>query len=222
MLYCFRSFSRFGNLSFALFWQHLLLRTWPFLTVCAVCQSTVFSLILFFAKLCIAWSRLVLAVSSVIVATWTVFWYLLLKGRHVVLILHHSLIHQPLSNLLLKSLPLASEYPYYLKALSWFSHLFSSFLYSFCLLLLLSFLPLPHLLVFLPFVSRTRNGVWADCTDLLNSFVIAMFSARLTINWIIKPACLLCSAQTCNCHSPSANLSLVTTLAFIDRLLSDF
>ena len=37
MLYCFRSFSRFGNLSFALFWQHLLLRTWPFLTVCAGC-----------------------------------------------------------------------------------------------------------------------------------------------------------------------------------------
>ena len=35
------------TLALLFFWQHLLLRTWPFLTVCAVCQSTVFSFSLF-------------------------------------------------------------------------------------------------------------------------------------------------------------------------------
>ena len=47
-LYCFCSFSRLGNLSFALFFvcRHLLLRTKLFLTVCAVCQSTAFSFVL--------------------------------------------------------------------------------------------------------------------------------------------------------------------------------
>ena len=41
------------------FWQHLLLGTWPFLTVCAVCQSTVFYFVLFspsFALLGLTWS----------------------------------------------------------------------------------------------------------------------------------------------------------------------
>ena len=125
-------FWTFEILSFALFWQHSLLRTWPFLTVCEVCQS-VFSFVLVFSKLCIAWSCLVLAVSSIMVATLTVVcWQLLLKWHHVVLMLHHSLIHQPLSLVCFYYFFLSHESILtMLEGLLWFSHLFFSFLYSF-------------------------------------------------------------------------------------------
>ena len=55
----FTLFADWVTLALLFFWQHLLLRTWPFLTVCAVCQSTVFSSVLFspsFALFGLAWS----------------------------------------------------------------------------------------------------------------------------------------------------------------------
>ena len=127
-----------------------------------------------FSKLCIAWSRLVLAVSSIIVATLTVCLLTAVAERAscIVLMLHHSLIHQPLSSLLLLLLPLALEY---VSALSSgdgrdlvISSLASRILSAtFCSASTL-FLSSSNFSAF----SRAWNEVWVDHTDLFRSTLL--------------------------------------------------
>ena len=127
--------------------------------LCFLFVSQQFSLLSYFLQLCIVSSRLVIAVSSIIVVTLTV-----------------CLFFCSAPSLFLSSSSFS--------AFSWAWYV-----------------------------------VWADRTDLFNSFVIPSFSGwrltwseNLTAFTVCRPVIF---------HSPSAGLSLVTTCAFMDRLLSD-
>ena len=112
-LYCFCSFSRLGNLSFTLSLAAFAVEDMAFSNSL---RSLSVNSFLFSPYFLLALHHLVsLGPSSVnhhggYINSLFVCWQLLLKGHHVVLMLHLSLIHQPLLSLLFLLLPLASEY----------------------------------------------------------------------------------------------------------------
>ena len=191
-LHCFCSFSRLGNLSFTLSLAAFAVEDMAFSNSlrCLSVNSFLFS-----PYFLLALHRLVsLGLSSVIhhcgyINSLFVCWQLLLKGHHVVLMLHLSLIHQPLSSLLLLLLPLALEY---VSALSSgdgrdlvISSLASRILSAtFCSASTL-FLSSSNFSAF----SRAWNEVWVDHTDLFRSTLLwfpgwplAGFSTNFNVN----------------------------------------